>query len=251
MATQLTIVNNVLRRLRENTVSSVADNAYAQLIAMWVNDGIREVTNAYDWKSLDHTVEVTVSASTSNYDLTALVSGGGNVENTGRVTTAESMLRWDDKQQRPLAYWYDSSASTEQGDQMWLLTQDERKRRALQDQDQTSATPTLFSLSLAAAGDGFELDLWPIPSGTGYLRLLFNTPQSELAIDGTDDATSIIVPNQAVEAYVAMIAANERGEEIGEPGNLLERRYQSTLATAIEAAMSNDNRANRYESWRD
>jgi hypothetical protein len=251
MATQLTIVNNVLRRLRENTVSSVADNAYSQLIAMWVNDAIREVTAAYDWKQLDHTVEVTIAATTSNYDLTDIVSNGGNVENTGRATNIDSMLRWDDKRARPMAFWYDSSASSEDGDQLWLLTEDERRRRELQDQDDTTATPGMFSLNMAAAGDGYEFNLWPIPSENGYVRLVFNSPQVELAIDGTDDATSIIVPNAPVEAHVAMIAANERGEEIGEPGNLLERRYQTTLSMAIEAAMSNDNRANRYESWRD
>lgn len=251
MATQLTIVNNVLRRLRETTVSSVADNAYSQLIAMWVNDGIREVTDAYDWKMLDHQVEVTVASGTSTYDLTALVSGGGNVENTGRVTTAESRLRWDDKTGYPVAFWYDSSATTEDGDQLRLLSEDERKRRYLQDLDQTSQSPLCFSLTLASAGDGYELNLWPEPSTSGYLRVMFNTPQTELAIDGTDDATSILVPSAPVEAYVTMIAANERGEEIGEPGNLLERRYYNTLGAAIEAAMGPDQRANRYESWRD
>lgn len=251
MATQLTLVNNVLRRLREDTVTSVADNAYAQLIAIFINDGIREVTEAYDWKTLNHLVEVTVASGTSNYDLTALVSGGGNVENTGRVTNNSSVLKWDDGSNCPIAFWYDSSATTEDGDQMYLITEEDRKRRYLQDLDETNNYPFHFSLTLAAAGDGYELNLWPEPSQNGYLRLEFNTPQAELAIDGTDDATSIIVPNAPVEAYATMIASNERGEEIGEPGGLLERRYQSVLGGAIEAAMSADGRTNRYESWRD
>jgi hypothetical protein len=218
---------------------------------MFINDGIREVTNAYDWKMLDHQIDLTIPSGTINYDLTANVTGGGDVPDTDRITTTESVLRFDDRVQRPMAFWFDSAASTEDGEQMILLSEDRRTRLYLQDQDQTNDNPIHFSLNLAQAGDGYELNLWPEPSGNGVVRIIFNTPQAELAIDGTDDAVNIIVPNAPVEAYATMIASNERGEEIGEPGGLLERRYQSTLGTAIEAAMQADGRTNRYESWRD
>lgn len=250
MATQLTIVNNVLRRLREDTVSSVADNAYAQLIAMFVNDGIREVTLAYDWRALDHTIDVDLVDGTFEYDLSATVALGGNVDNAGRATTSESMLRFD-SYNRPMCWIWDDSSASVPNAQLSLMAEDDRQWRYQQDRSQAEVDPSFFSLPMAADGDGYLIRLWPEPDASRRLRIVFNTPQAALAIDGTDDATEIIVPNACVEAYVNMIAANERGEELGEPGNLLERRWYNTLAQAIEAASGADVRANRYESWRD
>ena len=44
----LSLVNSVLRRLRETEVSSVADNAYSKLIGDFVNDAKRQVEDAYN-----------------------------------------------------------------------------------------------------------------------------------------------------------------------------------------------------------
>jgi hypothetical protein len=250
MASQLTLVNNVLRRLREDTVTSVADNAYAQLIAIFINDGIREVCEAYDWNALFHTIDVDLVDGTSEYDLSATVALGGNVDNAGRATTMDSMLRFD-MYGRPLAFIYDSAADTEANIQLRLITEDERQRRYLEDTGEVNTEPSMFSLLQATDGDGYIIRIWPEPDAARRLKIVFSTPQAELAIDGTDDSTDIIVPNQVVEAYAHLTAANERGEEIGEPGNMLERRYQRLLGGAIEAAMSADQRTNRYESWRD
>lgn len=250
MATQLKLVNNVLARLREDAVASVADNAYAQLIAMFINDGVREVTEAYDWSSLLHTIKVAVVDGTLEYDLTALVASGGNVDDTGRVTTADSMLRFDSAG-RPIAFLYDDSADTDANVQLKLITEDDRNYKALLDTSEAQVDPNCFSLPMAASGDGYLIRFWPEPDAARELRITFWTPQADLAIDGTDDATSVIVPNQAVEAYAHMRAANERGEEIGEPGNILEAFYYRLLGGAIEAAMSADMRSNRYESRRD
>jgi hypothetical protein len=249
MATQLTLVNNVLRRLREDTVTSVADNAYSQLIAMFINDGIQETNEAYDWSSLRHEIEFDIASGTLEYDLSLTVANGGNVVNTGRVTTADSMLRFDPRG-RALAFIYDDSTEA-QGDQLNLITEDMRYMKSKQDTSTTVDEPMHFSLSHASTGDGFILRLWPEPSAASYGRITFWTPQAELTIDGTDDSTEIIVPNKVVEAYAHMATSNERGEEIGEPGNLLERRWQRVLGGAIEAAMNADGYADRYVSWRD
>ena len=250
MATQLTLVNNVLRRLREDTVTSVADNAYSQLIAMWLNDGIREVSETYDWNSLTHTINVAIADGTSTYDLSATVANSGNVDNADRVTTLDSMLRFD-MCNRPLCWLWDDSSADTPNNQMTLITEDERLRKYNLDRDETETDPTHFSLLMNTDGDGYQMKLYPEPDAARHLRIVFNTPQAEMAIDGTDDATEVIVPNAVVEAYVHMVASNERGEEIGEPGNMLERRYNKVLGGAIEAAMTVDQRSNVYESRRD
>lgn len=44
--TFLQLVNKVLVRLREDTVSSVDENSYSQLIGEFVNDAVKEVEAA-------------------------------------------------------------------------------------------------------------------------------------------------------------------------------------------------------------
>jgi hypothetical protein len=249
MATQLTIVNNVLRRLREDTVASVADNAYAQLIAMWVNDGMRYVQEAYDWGSLNGRVTVDLVADQEDYDLSATTALGGDVQVGSPVTTNDSMLRFDSAN-KPLIYVYADQSDDLPDFCPELRTSAEIDDLRGRDRGETAENPTRFALQLQSGG-GYQLKLWPTPSAAKWLTISFWTPQADLAIDGTDNATQILVPSAPVEAWVHMTAANERGEEIGEPGNLLERRYHDTLSGAIEAAASVDGRANRYESWRD
>lgn len=249
MATQLTLVNNVLRRLREDEVTSVADNAYSQLIAMWVQDGIDDVTTSYDWSSLQHDITVAIVAGTSEYDLSLSVTNTGDVPDAERVTNNESLLLFSNG--RPVAFLYDDSSDTDANVQLSYIMEADRARINSWDNDQDNEDPARFSLRQTDTGDGYKLTLWPAPSLNRELRIKFQTPQLDLAIDGTDDATEVIVPNKIVEAYAHMVAANERGEEIGEPGNLLERRFINRLGSAIEAAMASDIRANRYESVRD
>ena len=46
LTTYLDLVNNVLIRLRETTVSSVGDTPYSSLIGVLVNDAKREIEDA-------------------------------------------------------------------------------------------------------------------------------------------------------------------------------------------------------------
>ena len=47
--TYLDAINRVLRRLREDEVSSVTSTAYSKLIGDYVNDAVRLVEDAWDW----------------------------------------------------------------------------------------------------------------------------------------------------------------------------------------------------------
>jgi hypothetical protein len=251
MATQITLINNVLRRLREDEVETTDSGAYSQLIAMWINDGMRELSDRYAWSSLKHEITVTLAQGTSEYDISATVADGGDVPNTERPTTGESMLIWDRNGNRPSAYLFADASDATMNGQMRLMTEEDRVRRLQQDRDLQNLEPVDFSLKLAADGDGYLFTVWPTPAAARTVRISFWTPQAELSIDGTDDSTEIIVPNAAVEGYAHLTASNERGEEMGEPGNVLERRYINLLGGVMEAAMKNEERVNVYESYRD
>jgi hypothetical protein len=68
--TYLDLVNNTLRRLREDTVASVSDTDYSALIGIFVNYAIRFVESAWDWSVLRTTFEITTVAGTRLYSLT-------------------------------------------------------------------------------------------------------------------------------------------------------------------------------------
>lgn len=68
--TYLDLVNNTLRRLREDTVASVSDTDYSSLIGIFVNDAIRYVESAWDWSVLRTTFPITTVAGTRLYSLT-------------------------------------------------------------------------------------------------------------------------------------------------------------------------------------
>ncbi len=71
-------------------------------------------------------------------------------------------------------------------------------------------------------------------------RALFYVPQEDLSTsDNTDATTEITLPTLPVIMGAVYYALNERGEEIGEPGNVAERRY----VQAVTAAVENDDRA--------
>ena len=68
--TYLNLVNNVLRRLREDEVTSVASNTYSKMAGDFVNDAKKIVEDAWDWSALRTTLTATTTADIFNYVLT-------------------------------------------------------------------------------------------------------------------------------------------------------------------------------------
>ena len=184
------------------------------------------------------------------YDLSATVANGGAVDNASTVTNETSQLRFDD-QQRPLSFLYDSSSSNTRRGRMLLISEDERTRRRSWDLNLTNQNPVHFSIKMQPDGDGWKLSFWPTPNTARHVRMFWTTPQAELLLDSTDDATEIILPRRIVELYAYMMALNERGEELGEPGNLAERNWERALGAAMEQEISIRNRTNELDSFRD
>jgi hypothetical protein len=74
MATQLTVVNNILRRLRETEVSSVASTDYAKFIGQLVNDAMRDMNDRWFWTVNTTSVDTSIlgDSATTNYNLSTL-----------------------------------------------------------------------------------------------------------------------------------------------------------------------------------
>lgn len=68
--TYLQLVNAVMRRLREDEVTTVEESDYSRLIGDFVNDAKRQIEDAWDWTALRNTYSVSTVAGTSTYALT-------------------------------------------------------------------------------------------------------------------------------------------------------------------------------------
>ncbi len=225
MATQLTIVNNVLDELREDKISSIADTSYSKLIATFVNRAIQRLEDAsHSWSVYITEIDITVLAdsSTITYDLTA--------------TNDRSVLLRDVNNDR-LPAAYDITAN-EVGQLVDCPYSEVFKARALQnDASKTVTNPKVFAVVADSDGRGWSINtLWPVDSADSARtwRTYWYVPQTKLALDGTDDATEIKLPANPIELHAIYLALNERGEEMGQPGGLAIEAAKDALGSALE-----------------
>ena len=68
--TYLELVNDVLIRLRESSVTTVGETTYSSLIGKFVNDAKRQIEDSFNWNVLSTTITITTVANTHAYSMT-------------------------------------------------------------------------------------------------------------------------------------------------------------------------------------
>ena len=200
MSTYLDLVNNVLTRLREPTVTSVQDTTYSKLIGVYVNDAKREVEDAYDWNSLTTTLTATTTDSVFNYILT----GSGT-----RFRVIDVLNDTNDFQMK--------YASTVWMDRQFLLV------------DSGKGSPAYYNFNGVDSNGDTQVDLYPIPDAAYTIRFNLIVPQTDLVND-TDRI--LVVPHLvSMLAYAKAIA--ERGEDSGILSSEAYQIYRLALADAV------------------
>lgn len=251
--TYLQVVNDVLRRLREDTVTSTTDNDYAELVGQLVSDAYKDVQDQHIWESLKHTVNITLNAGDREYLLSEVIGGGGDVPNTERACRHDSELLWDELGRNCPQVWLLDSGSDTTGMPIAYVAPEEMAVLYNGDTAQTAADPMYFTVYQRAFTDDQDPDLilevYPAPTVSRVLRMRFWTVADELTPDGTADSKRLRVPDRPVYLLALMYALNERGEEIGEPGNVAEMNYLKALAAAMEKDINMAQRSGRYD-WR-
>lgn len=225
MATQLTIVNNVLNELREDTVSSVADTAYSKLIAIFLNRAKEWMEDVNHMWSHYYTVDtVTISAN------------GASTDFPSSNTNHRSILLRDQQDDKiPAAYDITDGEHAQLYD---IPYSDARRERVLvNDDNKTVTAPRTFAIGPTIDGQARNVVVvFPVDSAESdrTWQLHWYVPQDRLAIDGTDDSTSIRLPSPTLELRTLYLAANERGEEMGQPGGIMWEAANTSLASALE-----------------
>ena len=198
--TYLQLVNSVLRRLREDEVTSVSQNSYSKLIGEFVNDAKRTVEDSYDWTALRTTLTVSTTTETFNYVLT----GSQNRMKVLDVINDTS----DFFMQYRASRWMDNAFLIE---------------------TPPIGSPQFYSFNgVNAAGDN-AVDVYPKPSGVFQLR--FNVVLR--TADFTEDTETLAVPSSPVVQIATALGARERGETGGTSAAELFSLADNTLADAI------------------
>ena len=226
MSTQLQIVNNVLRRLREDTVNSVSDNSYAQLIAMFVNDAKNDIEDYnHEWSVYITEVDDTIPAdgTTRTFDITE--------------TNDRSWLMRDPENDKwPLVFDVTVDKAAQMMDMSYKTL---LKTRATTNTSTTQYIddPFYFAVKADADGRGWTIELpyaLATTSTARTMRSYWYVPQVDLALDGTDDDTEVLLPSRCVELRAVFYALNERGEEMGMFGGIADKRSTDAIGAAME-----------------
>lgn len=230
--TLLQIINRVLRRLREDEVTDFSDE-YTALLLDLLADIHEEVLEYHDWSLFDHEETVNLVAGQAEYTLTG--------------TNLKSVLRYTDGQ--PLIYWFADTLDSD-GDPLqevsWEAYQAMYQRGRSEEQDQPQC------VAFRHSGTGLTMAVWPTPLNSGgIIRLHFNTPEATIDPDTALTTDTVAVPTKPLIQGLLYLALNERGEEMGEPGNIAEQRYNSALIAAKEIDVMRSGRTNKIEFYRD
>jgi hypothetical protein len=196
----ISLVNSVLRRLRETEVSSVADNAYSKLIGEFINDAKRQVEDAYPWNALSDTLTASTADGIFNY---ILVGSGQRfrvidvLNDTSNIVVQNATTRWMNDQ--------------------FLLTAAQK------------GSPAYYNFNGTNSNGDTQVDLYPIPNGAYDIR--FNVIKPQVAL--VADADVLLVPSEPVIFNAAARAIAERGEDGGILAGEMAYIYNQSLADAI------------------
>jgi len=198
--TYLELVNDVLIRLRESTVSTVGETTYSALIGKFVNDAKRQIEDSYNWNVLGQTITVSTTSGTSSYALT----GAGQ-----KFRIAEALNTTN--------YIVLSNIAVSD------------MNRNLNFGTPVQGVPTEYCFSGVDGSGDTKVDLFPIPNGVYTLKFDLTIPQANLSSDGT----SVKVLDYLVTQSAYARALIERGEDGGTNSSEAYALFRGMLSDAI------------------
>lgn len=192
--TYLNLVNNVLRRLREEEVTSVAQTTYSKLVGDFVNDAKKAVEDAWDWSALRTTLTISTTANVFNYVMT----GAGNQLKV--LHAYNDTDNFDMQYQTPL--WFDDKYMK---------------------QEPQTGSPRYYTFNGVNNNGDTQIEVYPKPNVDGTL-LRFNVVlRGDITDAGTvlrpdelvNDTDQLIIPSQPIIHLAVALLARERGETGG------------------------------------
>lgn len=180
--TYLNLMNSILRRLREDEVTTVTANTYSKMVGDYINDAKKIVEESNDWSALRSTIVVSTTASDNGYSLT---DTNDNVKVMSVINdTQNCFMGYQTKD------WFNDS--------LYIA-------------DEVQGAPKYYTYNgLDSSGDTQVL-VSPTPDGVYSLRFDVVKRQADL----TSDTDVLLVPAMPVVHLAVALLARERGETGG------------------------------------
>jgi len=198
--TYLQLVNAVMRRLREDEVTTVDESDYSKLIGDFVNDAKRLVEDAWDWTALRAPLTITTVVGTPTYSLTGF--GVRSEVNTVHNETDNTLVR---------------------------LESLKRIREQNLGTDNANGTISYYAIDGLDGNDDLKLRLYQTPNAVKTLTVYGVKRPNDLSTD----SDTLLVPSSPVIQWAYAYALRERGETGGESGAEQAIFAQNDLSTAI------------------
>jgi len=180
--TYLEIVNNVLRRLREDEVSTIAETSYSALVGDFVNDAKQIVENSHSWSAMRTAIDFDTVSGTSIYSLT----GAGQYAELREAMNVTSKAIFNMSNRTAMNRNYKINPA--------------------------SGTPTSLAFNGVDSNGDITVQVYPNPDGIYSLYFDAFVPQTSL----TADATRLKIPFNPVLQLALAMALRERGETGGQ-----------------------------------
>jgi hypothetical protein len=179
--TWLQIINRVLERLREGSVSTYNETTYSTFLSSLANQVKSEIESAYRWNAMRDTYAVTAVPGTTNYVLTG--SGANATIIDGWNTTVPQEVK--------------RGTNADFNAKFFGTT--------------TVATGPVEQYLPAGVDDNFDLrvDVWPNPSSTNLIKFNCYIPQADISAG----ATVPLCPQDVLIEETIARARVERGDE--------------------------------------
>jgi hypothetical protein len=198
--TYLELVNDVLVRLRETTVSTVSETSYSSLIGKFVNDAKRQIEDAFAWNVLGTTITLSTTSGTYSYSLT----GSGQKFQVIDVLNVTSNIRMSNLDFATMNRYQNFSTPV-------------------------NGIPTYYSFDGVDGSYDTKVTLYPRPDGVYSIPFSLTVPQATLS----SDSTVVAVPDVLVAQNAYARALIERGEDGGTNSSEAFLLYKAMLSDYI------------------
>jgi len=218
MSTYRELINQVLIRLREETIATdwigaINDSStitdYQKVIGALVNDSKRDIESYHDWLVLRETVDLTTVSGTRNYNL----SSGQDIKILDVI-------------------------NQNQGTHLHQISR--THLNAMKYPSDNSGDPVYYAFNGADSSNNLKIDLEPVPNNVHTISFDINKPQEELTLA----ATVIKIPTQPVILGAWARAIAERGEDGGTNTSVA----ATEVINALNQAIAIDSGNARYEN---
>ena len=198
--TYLQLVNAVMKRMREDTVTSLFQNQSSTIISEFVNDAKRQVEDAHDWTALGTDIIVPTVADVATYSLTGSKNNATIID--VRDTTNGVMLHRVES-----AYV---------------------RRQELVNNPGTSRPSYWTEDGVDGSGDTI-VKFWPTPDGA-YLTSFRVVQRSG---DLEEEGDLVTIPTKPIVLMAHVLAAAERGDVDSMDLQMLQGLAKKSLGDAI------------------